>query len=129
MRRIIGTLTLVAALLGGVVGIAGAAPAATPHLRGCNESSSVRPAWFNPVCNDGLYTVTGLHWPMWSGTAAGSGEFATHHGNFGIRVMAWRVRHGDYTRFEYQITHHVRCGFPRSWTIKYYSGRWHGLVV
>jgi len=129
MRGIIGTAAVAAALLGGVAGTAGAAPAAAPHLRGCNESSSVRPAWFNPVCNDGSYTVTGLHWRTWSGAAAGSGEFVTRHGNFGTRVTAWRVRHGHYTRFHYQFTHRVPRGFPRSWTIKYYAGRWHGLVV
>lgn len=120
---------LAAALLGGAAGTTASAATAAAHLRGCNESSSVRPARFNPVCNDGSYTVIGLHWPRWSGTAAGSGEFVTHHGNFGIRVMAWRVRHGHYTRFQYKFTRHVPRGFPRTWTIKYNSGHWHGLVV
>jgi hypothetical protein len=129
MRKIIGLAAPVAAMLGSTLVMAGAASASAPHLQGCNESRSVRPARFNPICNDGSYTVIGLHWRTWSGTADGSGEFYTHQRDYPIQVAAWRPRNGSYTRFRYQFTHHAPPAFPRSWTIRYYSGRWHGLVV
>jgi hypothetical protein len=39
-----------------------AAKAPAPHLVGCNESGPVRPTRFNPICDDGAYTVVDLHW-------------------------------------------------------------------
>ena len=129
MRKIIGMAVLAAAMLGSTLVVAGTASASAPHLRGCAESGPVRPAQFNPICNDGSYTVIGLRWPTWSATAEGSGEFYTHQGDYPIHVMAWRIRNGTYTRFRYQFTHHVPRNFPRGWTIRYSSGRWHGLVV
>ena len=47
-----------------------AAKAPAPHLVGCNESGRVRPTRFNPICNDGAYTVVDLHWSAWSDSAA-----------------------------------------------------------
>ncbi|HEV2375422.1 MAG TPA: hypothetical protein VGS19_25080 [Streptosporangiaceae bacterium] len=131
MRKVIGTAALAAVMMGGALAGAGTAAAAAPvpRLRGCNESSLVRPTWFNPICNDGSYTVQSLHWAEWSAAANGSGQFYTHKGDYPINVMAWRWHRCNYTRFRYQFTRHVPAGFPRSWTIRYYSGRWHGLVV
>ena len=116
-----------------------AAKASTPHLVGCNESSSVRPTRYNPICNDGAWTVIRLRWSSWSGSAEGRGEFYTHtcvpncaSGKvqlYSVDVSAWRVRGGDYTRFRYYFPHSVPRGFSRSWTIEYYNHRWHGKVV
>jgi hypothetical protein len=128
MRKIIGTAALAATLLGSVLAMAGHASASAAHLRGC-ERGSVRPASFNPICNDGSYTVIHLRWAKWSGTADGSGQFYTHTRDYPVHVVAWRVRGDTYTRFRYQFTHRVPRGFPRSWTISYHDGRWHGLVV
>ena len=107
-----------------------------PHLRGGSESSSVRPTYFNPIVNDGGNTVTRLRWSRWSGSAAGSGKFFTHNCKPScgtgktwltpVRVTAWRVRHGDYTRFRYHFTRQPPRGFPWSWVMSYYAGRWHG---
>jgi hypothetical protein len=115
------------------------AKAPAPHLLGCNESSRVRPARFNPICNDGASTVVDLHWSAWSDSSAtGAGQFYTHScvptcakGTvtlYPANVSAWRVRSGDYTRFSYSFTHGVPSGFGRSWTIDY-NGRWSGRVV
>jgi hypothetical protein len=128
MRRIIGSAALVAAAVGSVAATAGTASAAAPHLRGC-ERGTVRPASYNPICTDGSYTVIPLRWQRWSGTAAGSGEFYTHTRDYPVHVQAWRVRDGNYTRFRYQFTQRVPRHFPRSWAIRYRSGRWHGFVV
>ncbi len=123
-----------AAAAAGAVGAA-----AAPHLVGCNESSSVRPDHYNPICNDGAWTVVHLRWSRWSGTARGTGKFYTHncvpdcaHGKvrlYDVDVIAWRVRVGDYTRFRYDFTRSVPRTFPHSWTIRYYGGHWHGRVV
>lgn len=48
---------------------------------------------------------------------------------FDVNVRAWRIRHGHYTRFRYAFPRRVPRGLPRSWTIRYYAGRWHGRVV
>jgi opacity protein-like surface antigen len=117
-----------------------AAKAPAPHLVGCNESGRVRPTRFNPICNDGAYTVVGLHWSAWSDSAArGAGEFYTRScvptcakGTvklYPVNVSAWRVRSGDYTRFSYSFTRGVPSGFSRSWTIDDNGGRWSGRVV
>jgi len=113
--------------------------ASSPHLIGCNESSSIRPTRYNPICNDGAGTVLKLHWSAWSRLAQGRGEFYTHTcvpncaegkvGLYDVNVWAWRIRGGDYTRLRYYFPHSVPRGFSRSWTIEYYSGRWHGIVV
>ena len=111
---------------------AAAAVKAAPRLLGCNESSSTRPARFNPICNDGNYTVIDLHWSTWSGSAAGRGGFYVDRGKvvrYPVKVSASRVEHGVYTRFSYQFSNAVPRGFSRSWTISYYSGSWHGRVV
>jgi hypothetical protein len=128
MRKIIGAVALAAAVLGSVVLMAGTASASAPRLHGC-ERGSVRPAAFNPICNDGSDTVIGLRWSKWSGNADGGGQFYTHMGDYPVHVMAWRVRGGSYTRFRYQFSRHVPQSFPRTWTIRYYAGNWHGLVV
>lgn len=128
MRKIIGAVAFPAAVLGSVALMAGTASASAPHLHGC-ERGSVRPASFNPVCNDGTDTVIGLHWGKWASSADGGGRFYTHGGDYPVHVLAWRVREGSYTRFRYHFTHRVPQGLPRSWTIRYSSGRWHGLVV
>jgi hypothetical protein len=117
-----------------------AAKAAAPHLVGCNESSSVRPTRFNPICNDGADTVIDLHWSAWSGSAAkGTGKFYTNtcvptcaKGKvrlYPVNVSAWRVRSDDYTRFRYSFPHSVPRGLSRSLTISYYAHHWHGKVV
>jgi hypothetical protein len=111
---------------GAHAGTSGARPARLP---GCSESGSVRPARYNPICNDGSYTVIQLHWSTWSGTAAGKGEFYERAGRYPVSVSAWRVRGGIYTRFSYTFSAAVPDGFPRSWTISYSSGAWHGRVV
>jgi len=113
--------------------------AVAPHLVGCNESSSVRPTRYNPICNDGAGTVIRLHWSSWSASAAGKAEFYTHtcvpncaKGKvrlYSVDVSASRVRGGDYTRFSYHFTHSVPSGFSRSWTIDYYNHSWHGKGV
>jgi hypothetical protein len=117
-----------------------AAKASAPHLVGCNESSRVRPTRFNPICNDGAYTVVELHWSAWSASdAKGAGEFYTQScvptcakGKvtlYPVSVSTWRVRSGDYTRFSYSFTRGVPSGFSRSWTIDYNGRRWSGKVV
>jgi|HubBroStandDraft_3_1064219.scaffolds.fasta_scaffold288341_1 hypothetical protein len=124
----------------------GASASSVPHLRGGSESSLVRPSYFNPIVNDGAATVVGLHWSRWSGTARGTGGFFTHNcmpncaqgktRDFPVRVSAWRVRHGDYTRFQYHFTRSIPGGqwwhgprLPRTWTIQYSNGSWHGKHV
>jgi hypothetical protein len=131
-------LTPAAALATSVSVQAPAAKAARAHLVGC-DGSVVRPTVYNPICNDGAGSVIKLHWSRWSGSAAGRGEFFTHTcvpscatGQVYLHrvdVTAWRVRHGDYTRFRYSFPHSVPRGFSRSWTIKYYFHHWHGRVV
>jgi hypothetical protein len=74
-------LACAAAALSGAAALipatARAAPAAravpAPHLIGCDPSAPVRPAGYNPICNDGAYTVIRLHWSRWSASAAGTG--------------------------------------------------------
>ena len=69
-------LTPAAALAAPAFRPAAAAQAPAPRLIGCNESSSVRPTRFNPICNDGAYTVVDLRWSAWSDSgAAGASEF------------------------------------------------------
>src|SRR6202050_2383795 len=85
-----------------------AAKATAPHLVGCNESSSVRPTSYNPICNDGAGTVIRLQWPSWSGSAEGRGEIFTQTcvpncasgkvQTYSVDVSAWRGRGGGYTR-------------------------------
>lgn len=109
------------------------------HLIGCNESGPVKPGYYNPICNDGAWTVIKLHWSRWSASARGSGKFYTNtcvpdcqHGKvrlYDVDLSAWRVRAGHYTRLNYRFAHRKPRGFPRSWTIRYYAGRWHGKVV
>ena len=128
-----------AAALAAVSPEATATTASAPHLIGCNESSRVRPARFNPICNDGAGTVIRLHWPEWSGSAQGTGEFYTKtcvpscaKGTvklYDVSVSAWRVRSGDYTRLLYYFPHREPPGLSRSWTIEYYAHRWQGKVV
>lgn len=111
---------------------------AVPRLVGC-DGASVRPARYNPICNDGDWTVIRLHWSRWSDSARGNGEFYTHtcvpscaQGKvrlYDVDVSAWRARNGDYTRFRYHFPRSVPQGFSRSWTIAYYANRWHGKVV
>jgi hypothetical protein len=111
----------------------------SPRLVGCNESGPVRPRYYNPICNDGNWTVIKLRWSRWSGTARGSGRFYTNncvpscaHGKvrlYDVDLSAWRVRAGHYTRLQYRFPHRKPPHFSRSWTIKYYAGRWHGRVV
>ena len=118
---------------------AATATATAPRLVGCNESSPVRPTRFNPICNDGAYTVVDLRWSAWSGSAEGAGEFYTRScvptcakGKvtlYPVRVSAWRVQSGDYTRFSYSFARSVPAGFSRSWTIDYNLRRWSGKVV
>jgi hypothetical protein len=116
------------------------AKAAAPRLVGCNESSPVGPTRFNPICNDGAYTVIDLRWSAWSDSAAkGAGQFYTHScvptcakGKvtlYPVNVSAWRVRSGDYTRFSYSFARSVPGGFSRSWAIDYNGHRWSGKVV
>jgi hypothetical protein len=116
------------------------ASAAAPRLVGCNESSPVRPTRFNPICNDGAYTVVDLRWSAWSDSAAtGVGQFYTRScaptcatGKvtlYPVRVAAGRVRSCDYTRFSYSFTRGVPAGFSRTWTIDYNVRRWTGKVV
>jgi hypothetical protein len=118
---------------------AAAAKAPAPRLVGCSESSSVRPTRFNPICNNGAYTVVDLRWSAWSDAATGAGEFYTHScvptcakGKvtlYPVNVSASRVRSGDYTRFSYSFTRGVPRGFSRSWTIDYNGRDWSGQVV
>lgn len=119
---------------------AAAATVTAPRLVGCNESSPVRPTRFNPICNDGAYTVIDLRWSAWSGSAArGAGQFYTRScvptcakGKvtlYPVNVSASRVRSGDYTRFSYSFARGVPSGFSRSWTIDYSGRRWSGKVV
>jgi hypothetical protein len=118
-----------------------AAPAAAPapHLVGCDTSDSVRPSLYNPICNDGAWTVIHLSWFRWAQAAEGRGEFYTHtcvpscaQGTvrlYRVRLSAWRARAGDYTRLRYYFPDRVPAGFSRSWTIAYYGHQWHGRVV
>lgn len=123
---------------------ASASPASSaPHLRGGSESSTIRPSYFNPIVNDGAATVVKLRWTKWSTTARGTGGFFTHTcdpncaegktRDFPVKVTAWRIRGGDYTRFQYHFTQNIpgkpwwnSPRLPRTWTIKYYNGDWHG---
>ena len=79
-RASIVAATAIGAALLTVPGSGGRALAAgpAPRLLGCSETSKVRPAAFNPICNDGNDSVIDLHWSAWSGSAHGKGEFYTH---------------------------------------------------
>ncbi|HUJ05923.1 MAG TPA: hypothetical protein VLX31_07425 [Streptosporangiaceae bacterium] len=136
IRQLAGSAVAAAALV--LTGGAAAGPRA-PHLVGCNESGPVRPVRYNPICNDGARTIIRLHWSNWSRSAAGAGRFYTNtcvpscaRGRvrlYDVTVSAWRVLGGDYTRFRYHFPHRIPRGLPRSWTISYYAGRWHGRLV
>jgi hypothetical protein len=112
---------------------------AAPHLIGCDPADAVRPAAYNPVCNDGAGTVVGLHWSRWSRTAAGTGKFFTHTcvpscaqdtGTlYRVSLAASRVRGGDYTRLRYTFPGRVPAGFSRSFVSTYSGHQWHGKVV
>jgi hypothetical protein len=113
--------------------------AAVPHLIGCRPAAAVRPASYNPICNDGAGTVTKLHWSRWSGTAAGTGEFYTHscvpscaQGKvtlYRVSLATSRVRGGGYTRLRYTFPGRVPAGLSRSLVITYSGHQWHGQVV
>jgi hypothetical protein len=129
---------LAAALTLTIAAVPAANARTTPRLLGC-ETARVRPSWFNPICNDGSGSVLRLHWSRWSGSADGRGQFFMHicspncaQGKvtlYPVRVSAWRVRNGVYTRFGYTFLRAVPAGFARSWTIAWYAGTWHGRVV
>ena len=111
------------------VAMAAAKPASGPRLAGCNESSAVRPTRYNPICNDGAYTVISLHWARWARTAVGLGKFYDHGRLYPVELTAWRVSRGDYTRLRYDFPLRVPAGFKRAWTIRYDGHAWHGRVV
>jgi hypothetical protein len=133
----VGAAALTTAAAPSAPAAAGAATA--PHLIGCDLAHAVRPARYNPVCNDGAWTVIQLHWSRWAGTAAGTGEFYTHtcvpscaqdKGTlYRVRLGASRVRRGDYTRLRYTFPRRVPAGFSRSFVITYSGHQWHGKVV
>jgi hypothetical protein len=139
--RFVISLAAAIGLLGPVLATAPASAVAAarpvPHLVGCNETSKVRPRVFNPVCDDGRGTVLRLHWSRWSLSARGRGWFYTNNcvpscarGRvrlYDVRVTAWRVRRGDYTRFHYHFTRRVPHGLPRHWTMRYSGGMWRGV--
>ena len=116
-----------------------AAASVAPHLVGCDPADAVRPAGYNPICNDGAGTVIKLRWSRWAGTAAGTGEFYTHScvpscasGKvtlYRVSLGASRVRGGDYTRLRYTFPGRVPAGLSRSFVLRYTGHQWHGHVV
>jgi hypothetical protein len=78
MKSKAGVALVVLATALSVIVTASSASASVPHLIGCNESGTVRPARFNPICNDGAGTVIKLRWSGWAGSAHGHGKFYTH---------------------------------------------------
>lgn len=72
MRSGIRAALALAAVVASMMLTTGAAAATPgpPHLAGCNESGDIRPRWYNPICNDGAWTVIKPRWSRWSGSAA-----------------------------------------------------------
>jgi hypothetical protein len=110
-----------------------------PHLVGCDPAAAVRPAAYNPICNDGAGTVIRLHWSWWAGTAVGTGEFYTHtcvpncatgkETLYRVSLRASRVRGGDYTRLRYTFPGRVPAGLSRTFVSRYSGHQWHGKLV
>jgi hypothetical protein len=149
MRKIAARLGGLAAVLIAFAGLfsAAAAPVAAlpghlstaPRLAGCGGPSA-RPPVYDPVCNDGKWTIVALYWTTWGGgTARGSGQFITHDcapscgqgrvALYPVDLLASRVQGGHYTRLEFVFPHHVPKGFSREWVIAYSAGSWHGRGV
>jgi hypothetical protein len=113
-------------------------PATSPRLHDC-AGPAVRPSVYNPICNDGAWSVVAVHWSSWGATARGSGLFLVHDCSpncgqgkvtlYPVDLSASRVQGGDYTRLAYYFPRHVPRGFPRGWVISYYGGSWHGRVI
>jgi hypothetical protein len=78
MRKIaarLGGLAAAALAFAGMMTAAAAPVAALPghpgaRLSGCN-GPVVRPATYNPICNDGAGSVIHLHWSSWAASASG----------------------------------------------------------
>jgi hypothetical protein len=110
-----------------------------PRLAGC-AGHVVRPAQFDPICNDGNGTVIRLRWSSWGEVATGHGKFYTRQCGKGgctsaptvtlypVDVLAWRVQGGSYSRLQYYFPHRRPSWAPREWVITYSGGSWHGKV-
>jgi hypothetical protein len=145
IRKLAATITTALLLGGGGIATTAASASSAPRLRGANESSTVRPTRFNPIINDGAGTVIKLRWSDWAGAAHAKGEFYTHKCKpncaqggvklWPVKVEAWRIRGGNYTRFQYHFRRGIPHGqwfhgkLPRTWTIRYRNGQWRGKLV